>query len=88
MLHVLRLGRHDVVDPVELAACARLFALLDVCQGRVDALLAFVVVVLDVFLLAVEEVQTAGDEDGYYAYGALSMGLSVAWVAKHTGVPP
>lgn len=71
MVHILRLGRHQLVDPMELAARASLFALFDMREVCVEALLTLVVIVLNVVLPAVQQIQTAGDEDGNNSYGAV-----------------
>lgn len=71
VIHVLGLGRHHIVDPVELAARAGLFALFNGCEICVEALLTLVIVVLDMVLPAVQQIKTAGNEDGDNAYSAI-----------------
>lgn len=71
VVDILGFGRYQVVNAMELAAHSSFLALLDERQLGVDTLLAFVIIVLNVFLAAVQQVETSRNDNGDDAYGAV-----------------
>lgn len=79
VFHILRLGRHQLVDSVQLATRASLFALFYMREGCMDPLLALVVIVLNVFLSPVQQIKTAGNDDGDNPCGAVGRNSGVSF---------